>query len=77
MAGNEWIGGYLDAILDTGTVLGEKRKKSDIEGGKEVAAKYFLSELTGSNEFDIQQTWMKVGRCKQLIVICIFFYHSP
>lgn len=69
MAGNEWINGYLEAILDS-------RGGGAIEDSKAAAAaaavnlretvhfnptKYFVEEVvTGVDETDLHRTWIKV-----------------
>lgn len=72
MADNDWINGYLEAILDTeGSAVakqapqkGKKDKKSE---GKEAATKedslavpFFVKQITGFDETDLHRTWMKV-----------------
>ncbi|GLU16298.1 hypothetical protein SLE2022_327370 [Rubroshorea leprosula] len=71
MAGNEWINGYLEAILDVGS---STRKKNDgklkIERFEEEKlkeqklfspTKYFVEEVINSfDESDLHRTWVKV-----------------
>nr|O04933.1 RecName: Full=Probable sucrose-phosphate synthase 2; AltName: Full=UDP-glucose-fructose-phosphate glucosyltransferase 2 [Craterostigma plantagineum]CAA72491.1 sucrose-phosphate synthase [Craterostigma plantagineum] len=70
MAGNEWINGYLEAILDTGASAIDENSG----GGKTAAAqkgrhhdhhfnptKYFVEEVvSGVDESDLHRTWIKV-----------------
>ncbi|KAJ9167224.1 hypothetical protein P3X46_021890 [Hevea brasiliensis] len=71
MAGNDWINGYLEAILDVGSSL---RKRNDgklkiarFEESKEKEdksfspTKYFVEEVINSfDESDLHRTWVKV-----------------
>lgn len=57
-AGNEWINGYLEAILDTGEkAIGDKQHVglNDFK-----AAKYFVESVTGFDESSLYRTWIKV-----------------
>ncbi|KAG6428161.1 hypothetical protein SASPL_112410 [Salvia splendens] len=55
MAGNEWINGYLEAILDSGA------KPSLREKHTFNPTKYFVEEVvTGVDETDLHRTWIKV-----------------
>ncbi|CAK7344519.1 unnamed protein product [Dovyalis caffra] len=70
MAGNEWINGYLEAILDVGS--GNMKKRND--GKFKIAKfdqmkedklfspiKYFVEEVTNSfDESDLHKTWVKM-----------------
>ncbi|XP_077231573.1 sucrose-phosphate synthase family protein [Tasmannia lanceolata] len=64
MAGNEWINGYLEAILDAGASKLEKRKNASLskETGFEFSpTKYFVEEVVNSfDESDLHRTWIKV-----------------
>lgn len=63
MAGNEWIGGYLDAILDSGSGRDEtKLAAAKIGAGSDAvtAAKYFVNEVTGHDDAALYRTWIKV-----------------
>lgn len=65
MAGNEWINSYLDAILDTGERV-DDRRLSDVGSEKSEknafqAAKYFVEEVTGFDDKSLYKTWMKVN----------------
>lgn len=68
MAGNEWINGYLEAILDTGATAIEENKTNAAERGHHLSAttpfnptKYFVEEVvTGVDETDLHRTWIKV-----------------
>lgn len=70
MARNEWINGYLEAILDAGS---KTRKRSDgkptiakfeekeKEGKVFSPTKYFVEEVVNSfDESDLYRTWIKV-----------------
>ncbi|GAV58996.1 Glycos_transf_1 domain-containing protein/S6PP domain-containing protein/Glyco_trans_4_4 domain-containing protein [Cephalotus follicularis] len=61
MAGNEWINGYLEAILDTGAG-GERATPVNLrERGDFNPTKYFVEEVvTGVDESDLHKTWIKV-----------------
>uniref|UniRef100_A0A0D6QTB7 Sucrose-phosphate synthase n=1 Tax=Araucaria cunninghamii TaxID=56994 RepID=A0A0D6QTB7_ARACU len=63
MAGNEWINGYLEAILDSRTTLSEETRPalSLRERGNFNPTKYFVEEVvTGFDESDLHRTWLKV-----------------
>lgn len=71
MAGNEWINGYLEAILDAGsgkTKMNDgKLKLSKFEETKQKEGqlfsptKYFVEEVINSfDESDLHRTWVKV-----------------
>ncbi|KAG8369632.1 hypothetical protein BUALT_Bualt14G0033800 [Buddleja alternifolia] len=74
MAGNEWINGYLEAILDSGASAIEENKPPPSPVASSVAAavsvrervhfnptKYFVEEVvTGVDESDLHRTWIKV-----------------
>ncbi|XVF37962.1 hypothetical protein REPUB_Repub20aG0056600 [Reevesia pubescens] len=66
MAGNEWINGYLEAILDSGggAAAIEEQKPAMVnlrEGGHFNPTKYFVEEVvTGVDETDLHRTWIKV-----------------
>nr|DAD23989.1 TPA_asm: hypothetical protein HUJ06_025452 [Nelumbo nucifera] len=64
MAVNEWINGYLEAILDSGAASIEEQKPSSVnlrEGGHFNPTKYFVEEVvTGVDETDLHRTWIKV-----------------
>ena len=72
MARNEWINGYLEAILDVGSNVTRKRqdgKQSVIpkfeEKEKEEKlfspTKYFVQEVVNSfDESELHRTWIKV-----------------
>lgn len=74
MAGNEWINGYLEAILDTGGAPSEQRSSAASAsaasavpavvggvGGHFNPTKYFVEEVvSGVDESDIHRTWIKV-----------------
>ncbi|KAI3470007.1 hypothetical protein Pfo_026670 [Paulownia fortunei] len=65
MAGNEWINGYLEAILDSGASAIEENKPAPAVSVRERAhfnpTKYFVEEVvTGVDESDLHRTWIKV-----------------
>lgn len=64
MAGNEWINGYLEAILDSGASAIEEQKPVAVnlrERGHFNPTKYFVEEVvTGVDESDLHRTWIKV-----------------
>ncbi|CAL5416741.1 unnamed protein product [Camellia sinensis] len=61
MAGNEWINGYLEAILDSGAATVEENKPNLRDGGHFNPTKYFVEEVvTGVDESDLHRTWIKV-----------------
>ncbi|KAK1295248.1 Sucrose-phosphate synthase [Acorus calamus] len=67
MAGNEWINGYLEAILDVGATVPEEQRSmqpSPRERGGHAhfnPTRYFVEEVvTGVDETDLHRTWIKV-----------------
>ncbi|XP_023006251.1 probable sucrose-phosphate synthase 2 [Cucurbita maxima] len=64
MAGNEWINGYLEAILDTGASAIEEQKPMPVNLGDRDhfnPTKYFVEEVvSGVDESDLHRTWLKV-----------------
>ncbi|CAH9129523.1 unnamed protein product [Cuscuta epithymum] len=65
MAGNEWINGYLEAILDSGTSAIEVENRPSLVNLRERVifdpTKYFVEEVvTGVDETDLYRTWIKV-----------------
>ncbi|XP_068494762.1 probable sucrose-phosphate synthase 3 isoform X2 [Phaseolus vulgaris] len=64
MAGNEWINGYLEAILSTGASTIEEQKPAPVtlrDGGHFNPTKYFVEEVvTSVDESDLYRTWIKV-----------------
>ncbi|EFJ29627.1 sucrose phosphate synthase [Selaginella moellendorffii] len=72
MAGNEWINGYLEAILDTGTagtIDYQQQRLLESSPARRIVAvnatKYFIQEVvSGFDETDIHQTWMKATVCR-------------
>nr|AVH87205.1 sucrose-phosphate synthase 3 [Litchi chinensis] len=67
MAGNEWINGYLEAILDSGAGAAaiEDQKPTPVnlttDRGHFNPTKYFVEEVvTGVDETDLYRTWIKV-----------------
>ncbi|KAL2636358.1 hypothetical protein R1flu_007837 [Riccia fluitans] len=67
MAGNEWIGGYLDAILDSGAGRDDGQlaaKKIGADKEALTAAKYFVNEVTGYDDAALYRTWIKASATK-------------
>lgn len=65
MAGNEWINGYLEAILDSGAAAIDDNKATGAVNLRERdhfnPTKYFVEEVvTGVDETDLHRTWIKV-----------------
>ncbi|KAI3798149.1 hypothetical protein L1987_33418 [Smallanthus sonchifolius] len=61
MAVNEWINGYLEAILDSKSSNIEENKVDLREQGHFNPTKYFVEEVvTGVDETDLHRTWIKV-----------------
>lgn len=65
MAGNEWINGYLEAILDSGaSAIEEQQKQAPVnlaDRGHFNPTKYFVEEVvTSVDETDLYRTWIKV-----------------
>ncbi|KAI4317531.1 hypothetical protein L6164_025393 [Bauhinia variegata] len=64
MAGNEWINGYLEAILSSGASAIDEHKPATVtlrERGHFNPTKYFVEEVvTGVDESDLHRTWIKV-----------------
>ncbi|CAA6667899.1 unnamed protein product [Spirodela intermedia] len=59
MAGNEWINGYLEAILDSGAAAISGDEHGQQRGMTSPA--YFVEEVvTGVDETDLHRTWIKV-----------------
>lgn len=72
MAGNEWINGYLEAILDAGSgktkmndgkfKLSKFEETKQKEGQLFSPTKYFVEEVINSfDESDLHRTWVKVS----------------
>lgn len=65
--GNEWINGYLEAILDSGGAAVDEQRgaspKVSLGGrGHFNPTKYFVEEVvTGVDESDLYRTWVKVS----------------
>ncbi|CAM6118363.1 unnamed protein product [Calypogeia fissa] len=67
MAGNEWVGSYLDAILDSGAGTDDiSRTATAIGADKEAltAAKYFVNEVTGHDDAALYRTWIRASATK-------------
>lgn len=73
MAGNDWLNGYLEAILDVGNSSkknndGKLMKVSKFEETEKATeklfspTKYFVEEVVNSfDESDLHRTWIKVS----------------
>lgn len=70
MAGNEWINGYLEAILDVGRNKTDEKLKLSKASPKEDGygnnlfspTRYFVEEVINSvDESDLHRTWVKVS----------------
>lgn len=60
MAVNDWIDGYLEAILDSGAAEQRKAVAAPAVMGFN-PTKYFVEEVvTGVDETDLHRTWIKV-----------------
>ena len=66
MAGNDWINGYLEAILDSGAATIEEQKPATVnlrERGHFNPTQYFVEEVvTGVDETDLHRTWIVATR---------------
>jgi hypothetical protein len=71
-AGNEWIYGYLEAILDTGERINDSRRQSIGEKDSFKAAKYFVDEVTGFDESSLYRTWIKVVATIVVLLLLLF-----
>lgn len=67
MSGNEWINGYLEAILDAGSKKTPFSYSSPEEAALAVTpsryspTKYFVEEVVNRfNDADLHKTWIKV-----------------
>ncbi|KAE9614832.1 hypothetical protein Lal_00036052 [Lupinus albus] len=62
MAGNEWINGYLEAILSSGApTIDEQKVVTPKESVHFNPTKYFVEEVVSSvDESDLHRTWIKV-----------------
>lgn len=62
MAGNDWINSYLEAILDVGPALDDKKSSLLLrERGRFSPTRYFVEEvITGFDETDLYRSWVKV-----------------
>lgn len=80
MARNEWINGYLEAILDVGSGVMKKRSDGRLKIAKFQQVKedklfspikYFVEEVINSfDESDLHRTWVKVSSRS------LFFFRS-
>ncbi|KAG6769307.1 hypothetical protein POTOM_024931 [Populus tomentosa] len=62
MAGNDWINSYLEAILDVGPGLDEKKPSLLLrERGRFSPTRYFVEEVvSGFDETDLYRAWVRV-----------------
>ncbi|XP_047309152.1 probable sucrose-phosphate synthase [Impatiens glandulifera] len=63
MAGNDWINSYLEAILDVGQGLDEKKSSLLLrERGRFSPTRYFVEQvITGFDETDLYRSWVKAA----------------
>lgn len=76
MAGNDWLNGYLEAILDAGSSTRKTNDGKQKDGKQKIAkfeeqvkaeklfspTKYFVEEVVNSfDESDLHRTWVKVS----------------
>ncbi|XP_073062542.1 probable sucrose-phosphate synthase 1 [Primulina eburnea] len=61
MAGNDWINSYLDAILDVGPPIADKKSSLLLrERGRFSPTRYFVEEvITGFDETDLHRSWAR------------------
>ncbi|KAJ8753226.1 hypothetical protein K2173_017830 [Erythroxylum novogranatense] len=61
MAGNDWINSYLEAILDVGPSLEDKKSSLLLrERGRFSPTRYFVEEvITGFDETDLHRSWAR------------------
>lgn len=61
MAGNDWINSYLEAILDVGPGLDDKKSSLLLrERGRFSPTRYFVEEvITGFDETDLHRSWVR------------------
>ncbi|CAM8886278.1 unnamed protein product [Rhodiola kirilowii] len=66
MAGNDWINSYLEAILDVGQGLEDKKSSLLLrERGRFSPTRYFVEEvITGFDETDLHRSWVKASAMK-------------
>ena len=70
MAGNEWINGYLEAILDSGpgSIGDEQRPVKVREMGHFNPTRYFVDEVvSGVDETDLHRTWIKASATRNSV----------
>lgn len=82
-AGNEWLHGYLEAILDVGSNTSKKQGKHRIarfedkqkKGKLFSPTKYFVEEVVYSfDESDLYKTWTKVFFKHTLTTLSLSLY---
>nr|XP_016435288.1 PREDICTED: probable sucrose-phosphate synthase isoform X2 [Nicotiana tabacum] len=61
MAGNDWINSYLEAILDVGPGIEDKKSSLLLrERGRFSPTRYFVEEvITGFDETDLHRSWVR------------------
>ncbi|KAJ6863498.1 sucrose-phosphate synthase 1 [Populus alba x Populus x berolinensis] len=61
MAGNDWINSYLEAILDVGPGLDDKKSSLLLrERGRFSPTRYFVEEVvSGFDETDLYRSWVR------------------
>ncbi|CAI9293390.1 unnamed protein product [Lactuca saligna] len=60
MAGNDWINSYLEAILDVGPGLDDKKSSLLLrERGRFSPTRYFVDNVIGFDETDLHRSWVK------------------
>jgi hypothetical protein len=70
MAGNDWINSYLEAILDVGPGLDDKKSSLLLrERGRFSPTRYFVEEVvSGFDETDLYRSWVRV--CLYYVSLC-------
>nr|ADG01611.1 sucrose phosphate synthase [Xerophyta humilis] len=62
MAGNDWINSYLEAILDSGRIDGDKQSLLLRERGRFSPTAYFVEEvISGFDETDLYKSWVRAA----------------
>lgn len=66
MAENDWLSGYLEAILERGARDGDKDEVdlAEMKGQGGTAVRYFVNEIVGSSEEHLHRSWMKASAMK-------------
>eukprot|EP00850_Spirogloea_muscicola_P005647 SM000026S08896 [mRNA] locus=s26:320151:326233:+ [translate_table: standard] len=69
MANNEWINGYLEAIIDSAPIEDQRSRpvEDDLKDSSNPAIKYFIKEITeGIDELDLHRSWLKATATKNV-----------